>query len=634
MSAIAGIYLLDGRSVDPADLERMVERLAHRGPDGSASWTSGPVGLGHRMLWTTPESLHEKFPLGNPTGTIVLTADARLDNRDELITALRINGRPHGEITDSELILNAYERWGERCPDKLLGDFAFAVWDGRTQTLFCARDHLGVRPFYYYRSGQMFVFGSEIKALLCLPEVPRRLNEVRVADYLVPMLEDKVITFYQDILRLPAAHVMTVSPERASVRCYWALDPARDIRYGSDEEYAEAFLELFTETVRCRLRSAYPVGSLLSGGLDSSSIVCTARQLLAQQGRGKLHTFSAIFPDVPECDERPYINAVLAQGGLEPHYVQGGRLSPLADLDRVLWHQDEAFYAPNLFLHLGLYRAAQRQAIRVLLDGFDGDIVMSHGISYLTELARTWRWITLSKEVNGLSKNFNRSPWMILWRHGFKPLIPEPILHVCQMLRACKRPAWRFNTIISPDFARRVGLSDRLQALRGEQRRPPRTSREAHYRGLTCGLIPFTLEVADRAAAAFSIGPRYPFFDRRVVEFCLALPPEQKLHQGWTRVVMRRALANVLPEEVRWRGGKSNLSPNFTRGLLGFQQRPIEEVILDDPKVIQDYVDMAALRETCRRYACHGGEQEALTVWKALTLALWLHQTDLKPKRN
>jgi len=609
----------------------MVERLAHRGPDGSAVWASVSVGLGHRMLRTTPESLHEKLPLINSTKDLILTADARLDNRNELISTLGITGRPPGEITDSELILGAYEQWGERCPEKLLGDFAFALWDRRAQALFCARDHFGVKPFYYYRSDRLFAFASEIKALLSLPEVPRRLNEVRVADYLVPMLEDKVITFYQEILRLPPAHAMIVSPQGVSLRSYWALDPTREIRYRSDEEYADAFREIFTEAVRCRLRSAYPVGSMLSGGLDSSSIVCVARRLLAQNDGHRLHTFSAIFPDVPECDERPFINAVLALGGLEPHYVQGDRLSPLADLDRVIWHQDEAFYAPNLFLHWGLYSAAQQRDIRVLLDGFDGDIVVSHGISYLTELTRARRWIVLSKEVNRLSRHFNRSPWIILWRYGFRPLIPEPLLRICRTLRACKRPAWSFNTIISPDFARRVGLSDRLQALRGEQRRPPRTSREAHYRDLTCGLIPFILEVADRAAAAFSIEPRYPFFDRRVVELCLALPPEQKLHQGWTRVVMRRAAANVLPEEVRWRGGKSNLSPNFTRGLLAFQQRPIEEVILDHPKVIQDYVDMAVLHETCRRYAGHGGEHEALTVWKALTLALWLRQTDLKP---
>ena len=182
MGAIAGLYLLDGRSPNRTDLDLMVATLAHRGPDASGMWCRGPAGLAHRALWTTPESLHETLPLRADFANLVLTADARIDNRAELIAALDLDGRGSSQITDSELILAAYEYWGEHCPEKLLGDFAFAIWDGRKQTVFCARDHFGVKPFYYhYRAGRLFAFASEIKGLLCLSEVPRRLNEVRVA---------------------------------------------------------------------------------------------------------------------------------------------------------------------------------------------------------------------------------------------------------------------------------------------------------------------------------------------------------------------------------------------------------------------------------------------------------------------
>src|SRR5881296_79829 len=223
MSAIVGIYFLDGRVVDGAALQSMVEQLAHRGPDGSGVWSEKEVGLGHRMLWTTPESLLEKFPLVNAAGDLVLTADARIDNRDELLAALGLESPPIQGISDGQLILRAYERWGERCPDRLLGDFAFAVWDRREQVLFCARDHFGVKPFYYYRADRLFAFASEIKALLCLPEAPRRLNEVRVADYLDGglLLGDKAGTFYQDILRLPPGHSLTIGPDRVQLRAYW-----------------------------------------------------------------------------------------------------------------------------------------------------------------------------------------------------------------------------------------------------------------------------------------------------------------------------------------------------------------------------------------------------------------------------
>src|SRR5437867_3387072 len=375
MSAIVGIYFLDGRVVDGAALQSMVEQLAHRGPDGSGVWSEKEVGLGHRMLWTTPESLLEKFPLVNAAGDLVLTADARIDNRDDLIEELGVTTGSSGQISDSELILRSYEHWGERCPEKLVGDFAFAIWDRRAQKLFCARDHFGVKPFYYYRADRLFAFASEIKALLCLPEAPRRLNEVRVADYLDGglLLGDKAGTFYQDILRLPPGHSLTIGPDRVQLRAYWALDPSRELRLGSDDEYAEAFREIFTEAVRCRLRSAYPVGSMLSGGLDSSSIVCSARQLLEENGRPRLHTFSAVFDDLPQCDERPFINEVLAQGGLEPHYARVDLENPLAELERVLWHQDEASYGPNLYLQWALYRTVGKQSERLSLGGFEGD---------------------------------------------------------------------------------------------------------------------------------------------------------------------------------------------------------------------------------------------------------------------
>src|SRR3989441_13306763 len=160
---------------------------------------------------------------------------------------------------------------------------------------------------------------------------------------------------------------MVVTREGVRMEQYWVLDPEREVRMKSDGEYAEAFREIFTEAVRCRLRSAFPVGSMLSGGLDSSSIVCVARRLLAEEGRGPLHTFLAVFPDVPECDEREYIEAVLVGGGVEAHYVPGEHIGPLADLDRMLESEDEPFYAPNLFIHWALYRAARHHGVRAQL---------------------------------------------------------------------------------------------------------------------------------------------------------------------------------------------------------------------------------------------------------------------------
>ena len=671
MSAIAGIYYPDGQPVNRADLERMIETLAHRGPDGAGVWSEGSVGLGHRMLWTTPESLHERLPLVNETGDLVLTADARIDNRDELIAALGLTDRPPGEITDSQLILAAYEKWGEHCPGKLLGDFAFAIWDERRQKLFCARDHFGVKPFYYYSSGRAFVFASEIKALLCLPEVPRRLNELRVGYHLAMTVEDKALTFYQDIFRLPPAHGMTVSRDRTRLQAYWSLDPSRELRMESDEAYAEAFRELFTETVRCRLRSAFPVGSLLSGGLDSSAVTCVARDLLAQNGGHRLHTISAIYDETPECDERRFINAVLGQGNLEPHYVHMDQLSPLADFERVFWHGDEPFTSPTFYIAWGLSQAAHEQGVRVLLDGLDGDTAVSHGngylaelartgrwaafarearaiaqhenlpsvpllleqygVPYLTELARGWKWVTFAREANELSRHLDVSRRNLFRYCGLKPVLPESLKRTWRALRGRNRPARSVDSIINPEFASRISLDEHIKALAGHRSILPRTAREEHYRALTSGLIPYVFELANRASTAFSVEARHPFSDRRLLEFCLALPPEQKLYQGWTRIVMRRALAGILPEEVQWRGGKTINSTAFTHGLLNFEDGLLEEVIMNGPGSIEPHVDIAALRETYHRYLSQKQPADEIRVWNAATLALWLRHTSLTP---
>ncbi|NJO61381.1 MAG: lasso peptide isopeptide bond-forming cyclase [Richelia sp. RM2_1_2] len=646
MSGIVGIYYLDGRPLDRENLTKMVDILAHRGPDGADIWVDGCVGLGHRMLWTTPESLIEKLPYCNQRGDLVITADARIDNRDELIAALQINNRPADKIADSELILAAYEKWGEDCPKHLLGDFAFAIWDERKQTLFCARDHFGVKPFYYYSSNNTFVFGSEIKAIFCLPEVPRQINEVRIGDYLTSNFEDKTITFYEDIFRLSPAHSLTVSHKGIQLQSYWCLDPTRELCLGSDEEYAAKFREIFTEAVRCRMRSAHTVGSMLSGGLDSSSITCTARKILSENGTESLPTFSAIFDQVTECDERAYINPVLAQGGIEPHYIYGDTLSPLTEINRVVWHHDEPLYAFNLSLNWGLYGVAQERGIRVVLDGFDGDSTVSHGVGYLHELARAGKWFTLFRELKGYSNNFNYSYqklfWAYLCKYGFEPIISKskPLRlgrRIWQALgkrirqkahASINKPAWRAT--LKSEFVERLNLKERRKALIKALLESQNNQRAEHYYSLVRGEMPYTLEVLDKTAAKFGIELRFPFWDKRLVEFCLSLPPEQKLHQGWSRMVMRRAMAGILPTEVQWRGGKSNLSPNFERGLLTYEQERLEEILINNSELIKNYADIQALHDAYHRFISGANkDNDVIEIWKALTLTLWLKQTKL-----
>ncbi len=427
MSGIVGFYHFNPPRLNPPAiatkaLQHMVAALKHRGPDGSDVWQSGAIGLGHCLLRTTPESLVESMPYHH--NNLVITADARIDNREELQVLLGLSPQSLAKMPDSQFILAAYEKWGTACPEYLLGDFAFAIWDGDRQQLFCARDHLGVKPFYYYASPQLFVFASEIKALFCLPEVPRRLNEVRMGDFLALSLDDLVLTSYQDIVRLPPATGMIVNAAGVRLQTYWTLDPQRELRLDSDEAYAQTFRHIFTEAVRCRLRSAFPIGSHLSGGLDSSSVACVARNLL-QAEQQPLHTLSLIFDAVPQCDERSYINTVLAQGGMIPHFIHGDQFSALSNLDEVFEYEDEALLGPSHSYPWYLNQLASQHNLRVCLDGFDGDTAVGHGVRRLTELALHLQWETFAHEARSVAIHFaglGASPQGLLVNHGFPAL--------------------------------------------------------------------------------------------------------------------------------------------------------------------------------------------------------------------
>jgi asparagine synthase (glutamine-hydrolysing) len=643
VSAIVGLYNTDGKPVDRGDVNRMLDRLAHRGSDGSGLWSKGSIGLGHRMLWTTPESLHEKQPFLNQNDDLAITADARIDNREELIAALDLTDPAPKSIPDSQLILAAYEKWGERCAEKLLGDFAFVIWDKRKQALFCARDHFGVKPFYYYfLSGRFFVFASEIKALLSHPGISCKINEARIAEYLASMFDDKTITFYAGIVRLPPAHCLIIDRHGMQLRSYWSLDPSRELRLDSDDAYAEAFREIFIKAVLCRLRNAFPVASSLSGGLDSSSVSCVAQRLVAQQDGSQLRTFSIVFDQVAQCDERPFINTVLAKGGFEARYISGDGIGPLKDIEEILWYQDEAFYAPGLFSTWQLYRSASEQGVRILLDGHDGDGTVSHGDGRLHELAQAGRWATLTTEARGLAKvygaPFGKIVSSYVWHYNLDPLLSRS--QVCTRIRSISRslrrrmcfdnfpsdqPPWK--AIVNPDFAQRIGLGERYRTWRQAQPSGARSEREMHYRTLAAGLQPFALEVFDKAAAAFSIEPRYPFWDKRLVEFCLALPSEQKLYGGWSRIVLRRAMADFLPSEIQWRVAKTDFLPSFSHGLLVHERERLHAVVLSNLELIEDYVDTLALRrlhELLLRQRSRGKLQEILALWRVVSLALWL----------
>ncbi|WP_299407092.1 lasso peptide isopeptide bond-forming cyclase [Acaryochloris sp. IP29b_bin.148] len=637
MSAILGIYHRT-TPINPEHLGKMLDSLSHRGSDGVGTWYQGSIGLGRRLLWTTPESLHERCPLVSAGGSLILTADARLDNRNQLITDLDLVQHATHELSDGDLILAAYHQWGEACPQHLLGDFAFAIWDESHQSLFCARDHFGVKPFYYYCVSEHFAFATEIKALLTLPHIPKRLNEAKVAEHLANLDSDPTITFYQDILRLPPGHSLTIHTSGVTLQSYWQLDAnIPELQLKSTEDYTHQFLEHFTAAVQCRLRSAFPVGSMLSGGLDSSSITCLARQILdtSERSQETLHTFSARFDRVSACDERSYQDAVLTTGRYTPHLLWGDQLGPFASYDKAVWHRDAAIMAGNFRLNWGLYEIAQQKNVRVILDGWDGDSTVSHGNEYLRELARSGRWFTLARETQAYGKRYNL-PWQKVllkwfWRYGLRSAVASLIKTRPTSTPVADSPqpnAIHPDLPLSPQFVGRTGLDHKLQTL---QLPPPQTERESHYRCMMANIHSSMLELLDTAGGAFSIDLRFPFFDKRLVEFCLSLPPDQKLHQGWGRFVLRNAIGGIVPSNLQWRLDKTNMQPGFEFTFKTYEQSAIQSVLFNHPETIDQYIDILALRDIYQRWMQDQAftAAEVNTLWRSVSLGMWLHQTRL-----
>ena len=635
MSGVAGILLRqEGKPAAAADIQRMLARMQHRAPDGSSWWMDASVVLGHAWLNTTDEA--GPGPLTMAGGKLAITADCRLDNRDELLARLGIRD---SSVADAVLLMRAYLRWGEACPEHLQGDFAFALWDGERRQLFCVRDHFGVKPFYYHSSDRRFVFASEIGPILDVGGVDMRISEHQISGFLAGLPDDPQSTAYADIFRLPARHSLTVTGNQVVLRRYWQIEPSpRPMR----ADAAEEFRHLFTQSVRNRMRGTPAVGAMLSGGLDSSSIACVAGMQNAAQRKPRLPTFSLVFEKGSPMDERPFIEAVLAQQKVDGTLISVGNYAPFAEFERILEEQEETFLAPGLSLTRDIYRTAGAKGMKVLLDGHGGDEVVSQGHGHLHELADAGKWMELWRELRSASNTYGDG--MLGLYYQFLTLY-GPAWRIAKIKRLANRalsklrrrptgrPATSWRGLINPDLAMRTDLVERF---RRAGYMPPAVSASetlTHRWLLSNGMVPHAFEVLDKAAANFGVEPRYPFWDKPLVEFCLALPGAEKLNQGFGRSVLRRAMEGILPPAVQWRRDKIDFTSNLVKGMLGNHRDLLDKVLVADAALIAPYVN---LPEVTAAYGRISSQPEAATlpdvqyVWRSIALSLWLRQVRLR----
>jgi len=668
MCGIAGIWRLDGAPVSPERVRRMAAAMHHRGPDDEGYVALDPIGgrppvplggphtapdargwplpyappaadldpqdhalvIGQVRLSIIDLSPGGHQPLCNEDGQVWVTFGGEIFNYVELRTELAARGYRFRSACDTEVLVHGYAEWGEGLFSRLNGMWGLAIWDGRRRRLVCARDRLGVKPFYYRYDGAEFAFASELRGLNSLggaatPDraaIGRLIAEGRV--------DTGQGTFFEGIQSLPPAHYGVVGEGALALTRYWDIQPV-PASAPDPNRVAEALRELLTDSVRLRLRSDVRVGTCLSGGIDSSSIVALGTRLLG----GPMDAYSVAYDEGPEFDERVHMRAVCEATGARHHLVMPRGEALLDELMAVAQAQEEPTAGPGVYSQWQVMRLAGANGAKVLLDGqgadelFGGyfafyfplrmrDLMARGEIASAVALARA----ALRRGHSPLEVAARTAePWIpgTLFRSGRRWLGAGDWGHVLTPeLRAANRPeseawseAWSAASPASPASA--------LQP-------PPRfashlTTRQ--YEDLKWLLLPSLLRYEDRNSMAFSIEARVPFLDYRLVELAFALPPEVKLDHGVTKRVLREAMAGIVPASILARTDKRGFETPVVRWLLARHAGWLKETLLGGRAVERGFLNRRAVGRLLERQLARprGPGHE---VWRLVSLELWL----------
>jgi asparagine synthase (glutamine-hydrolysing) len=615
MSAIAAVFAAAGH--DHLDqVTRMLEGAEHRAPGKPETWHVGPAVLGVRQRRPSDSPSLVRSP-----GGFAIVFDGRLDNQDELIAAL---GTPTG-ASDAALVLAAYERWLEKAPPLLLGDFAFAIWDPVHQRLFCARDVFGQRPLFYGQGGHTVVLASEPQQVLSHADIPQAINEGVVAEHLAGTRVTVEETPWLGVKRLPPAHLLLVSGAGTRICRYWDFDPDARVEYARAEAYAEQFAHLFEAAVTCRVRdAARGVGVFLSGGVDSSTVAAVAGRLHRAGKSAPVHAFSLSYPNAP-CDETSYIDALVNRWELASTRLDAVAATRRHVETEIGRYRDLPAFPTGSSLDPLRVRAAEH--VDVVLTGYGGDEwFTSSRPLHIADLVREGR--VLAAAARWCSDTRQRS-WpsrLAFIRSVAAPLIPSAVKPVARFIAGTPPPVFEW---IRPEFAIRTALRDRL-------RRPVwtefRTYVQRDIHAVTSGAMQLIGdELEDRAAACAGIQQRQPFNDRRVAEFGFALPDSQRWDGRETKVVIRRAFAGDLPDRVRRRPDKAEFSSTFVEALEPLGGRTLFE---DLRSARAGWVDSSmALSQYDRLINLYRGGNEAYiaftgSVWAVAAVELWLRHIE------
>lgn len=637
MCGIAGIVGFGRQPADARLLEAMTQSLAHRGPDGegyvllshnrsekpisaigrlsdsvSATPTGYAIGFGHRRLAILDRSPLGHQPMGCEQGDVWITYNGEIYNYIEIREELQQLGWCFRSMTDTEVVLRAYQQWGVDCLSRFNGMFAFAIWDGLRDRLFCARDRLGIKPFYFRKTSGGIIFGSEIKALLRDPAYVRSANRKAVHAFLVLGLQDhSESTFFSDILQLRPGHAMVLDGKRLHVYRWWDL-PSREPGQVEDGFAAESLRALFDDAVRLHLRSDVAVGSCLSGGLDSSSIVCAMRRALPDR---PIKAFSSCFDDA-KYDERIYADAVVSESAVQSVTVFPDARRLFDDLPHMLWFQDEPFSGVSYLAQWAVMKAASEHGLKVLLDGQGGDELLcgypGYWGSYIGDLFSSGSIVGAWHALRACYRRQSRLDPMVV-SNCARALLPAPLVSQCR--------SWMKGDAnwVNPEF---VSCYPGNAAYENRYS----TALENHVAAyLQTHSLPALLHHEDRSSMAFSIEARLPYLDARLVDCLWKWPARLKLRDGVSKYVMREAMKGLIPEKVRTRRDKMGFATPQDSWLRETWRQELESLFSSVACAQREYWDPIRLQQSYRRY-CAGELDIGTSIWRCVTLELWHQQ--------
>jgi asparagine synthase (glutamine-hydrolysing) len=570
VSGFAAIFRFDGAPASGAALERMVEAIAYRGPDGIERWSDDGAAIAHLMLRTTAESLEETQPLASDDGSLVLVMDGWLANYEELRSDLLAHGCRLRTRADAELVLRAYETWGDDCPKYIDGEYAFVVWDARRREAFCARDHAGLRPLHYHWDGKRLLVASDLAGVLAAGDFEHRPNRGMIAEHLANEWYSREETLWEGVLRLPPAHAMRDSVEGVLLARHWLPNPNDRLRYASDADYRAHYRALFEDSVRRCSRTHRPLACDVSGGHDSSAVFGVAERL-RREGRllaPALAGYTFYFgPDCPpEADEIAYARAVGEHLGVTIREVPPFTADFAWYADTFRAEGDISTY-PNVAMLRGLGEAMVADGSRVALNGHGGDEFLAvPPFSFAEHVAELdWRGFALSWRDDSRAYGANRALWRAL-RFGIGPNLPRAV-------RTWRRHAARRwgqrpleHALLPPDMQRL--LAERREAYEQAQHE---VATNASQRGMLARIndpfAPYMHDYLARLSARLGYEARSPMHARALIEFALAIPDRQRRRGDRQKFIHLSSLANDLPEVVRERRGKCTVDHLFEQAL-------------------------------------------------------------------